>query len=127
MKKRVLLVEDDAPSRELMLDWLKGEGFEAQAASDLASARAAIVQATPDAVLLDVGLGGQNGLDLAAWMRRQAPLVSVPVIAVTGHAMLLDRERILKLGCNDSIFKPVDFSKLRRCLARWLHGVKVAS
>ena len=120
MKKRVLLVEDDAASREMMLDWLMQEGFEAQAASDLASARLALTQAVPDAVLLDVGLGGQNGLDLAAWMRRQLPLVRTPVIVVTAHAMIAERELILKAGCSEYIPKPVDFKLLRACLDRWV-------
>jgi DNA-binding response OmpR family regulator len=127
MKKRVLLVEDDAASCEMMLDWLMLEGFEVQAASDLASARAALTQAVPDVVLLDVGLGGQSGLDLAAWMRRRATLEFIPVIAVTAHAMLADRELMLKAGCNDYLSKPVDFSQLRSRLARWLHAVKEAS
>jgi DNA-binding response OmpR family regulator len=120
MKKHVLLVEDDAPSREMMLDWLMQEGFEVRAAGDLASARAALMQAVPDAVLLDVGLGGQSGLDLAAWMRQQMGLAHTPVIAVTAHAMIADRELILKAGCSEFISKPVDFKLLRACLDRWV-------
>ncbi len=120
MKKRVLLVENDAVSRELLFEWLAREGFDVQAVTSLDSARAALTQATPNAVLLDIGLGTQNGLDLAAWMRRQAPLAHVPVIAVTAHAMVADREFILKAGCNDYVPKPVDFNRLRESLQRWL-------
>ncbi|MBI1738006.1 MAG: response regulator [Acidobacteria bacterium] len=118
MKRRVLLVEDDAASRETMLDWLMQEGFEVQAASDLISARAALLQAVPDVVLLDVGLGGQSGLDLAAWMRRKVPLVCTPVIAVTAHAMIAERELILRAGCSEYIPKPMDF----KLLPAWIVG-----
>jgi DNA-binding response OmpR family regulator len=126
MKKRVLLVEDDLASRELMSDWLAREGYEGQAVSDLASARAALARDLPDAVLLDIGLGDQNGLDLAAWMRRQNRLVRIPVIAVTAHAMASDREFILKHGCNDYVPKPVDFARLRKCLQRLLYPAEPA-
>ena len=126
MKKRVLLVEDHAASREMMLDWLTLEGYEAQAASDLDSARAALLQGVPDAVLLDVGLGAQNGLDLPAWMRQRAELAGVPIIAVTAFAMVTDRDFIFTAGCDDSIPKPVDFSQLRSRLARWLRALKEA-
>lgn len=126
MKRRILLVEDDEASREMLFDWLVREGFEAQAVSNLAAARVALAQAAPSAVLLDIGLGAQNGLDLAAWMRRQAPLMRVPVIAVTAHAMIADREFILKAGCNDFIPKPVDFARLRKCLQRWVHATDLA-
>lgn len=126
MKQRILLVEDDPASRELLFDWLVREGFEAQAVGDLSSAKSALAQALPHAVLLDIGLGGQNGLNLAAWMRQQPPLMSVPVIAVTAHAMAADREFILKSGCNDFIPKPVDFARLRKCLQRWLNSADPA-
>lgn len=51
----------------------------------------------------------------------------MPVIAVTAHAMVTDRDFIFNAGCNDFIPKPVDFSQLRSRLARWLNGVKEAS
>ena len=50
----------------------------------------------PDVVLLDINLGAENGLDLVAWMRRKACLDSVPVIAVTAHALATEQERILR-------------------------------
>ena len=65
-------------------------------------------------------LAGQNGLELAVWMRPQAPLCTVPVIAITAHAMLIDRERILTAGCHDYVPKPVDFNRLRKSLQRWV-------
>jgi two-component system cell cycle response regulator DivK len=125
MKKRVLLVENDAASRELLSDWLTREGYEAVSADDVTHGKAALVLLTPDAVLLDIGLGEHNGLDLAAWMRQQSRLAGVPVIAVTAHAMTSDREFILKSGCNDYVPKPVDFARLRQCLERWMSAPQV--
>jgi DNA-binding response OmpR family regulator len=126
MKKQILLVEDDVASRELLSEWLTREGYDALASSNLASARAILLRAAPDAVLLDVGLGAESGLDLASWMRKRVELARVPVIAVTAHAMVTDRDFIFKAGCNDCVSKPVDFSQLRSCLARWLNPADLA-
>jgi len=50
-------------------------------------------------VLLDINLGAENGVDLLAWMHRKASLDSIPVIAVTAHALVTEQERILQAGC----------------------------
>jgi two-component system, sensor histidine kinase and response regulator len=71
-------------------------------------------------VLLDVKLGAQDGLELAAWIRRDPKLQGIPVIAVTAHAMMTDLERVLRAGCNACVSKPVDFRQLRNELDRWL-------
>jgi len=71
-------------------------------------------------VLLDVQLGADDGLSLAAWLRQQPALRDIPVIAVTAHAMVTERERILQAGCNACVSKPVDFKLLREHLERWL-------
>lgn len=80
MKKQILLVEDDAASRELLSDWLTREGYDAQATSNLDSARALLLRAAPDVVLLDIGLGAESGLDLAIWMRQQKKLTRTYLI-----------------------------------------------
>lgn len=117
MKYRVLIVEDNPPSRELLSDWLDLEGFEAIAAANLEQAHAAFADAPPDAVLLDVQLGTEDGLSLAKWIRGHQLFRNIPVIAVTAHAMVTDQERVLQVGCNACVSKPVDFQLLRRHLA----------
>lgn len=116
----VLVVEDNGPNRELMFDWLSGEGYEAFVVPDLASGFAALETMQPHAVLLDVQLGPEDGLALARWMRQHPRLQHVPVIAVTAHAMIAEQERILQSGCNACVSKPVDFDQLREQLRRWL-------
>jgi len=74
----------------------------------------------PDVVLLDINLGGENGLDLVAWMRRKARLDNIPVIAITAHALATEQERILKAGCVACLSKPIDFKDLRGRLQHWL-------
>ncbi len=120
MSAGILVVEDDQLSRELLCDWLEMEGYEVRDAADLKSAFREIQCRPPDLVLLDVKLGGDDGLDLASWLRRQPAFSPIPVIAVTAHAMVTERERILEAGCNAWVAKPVDFRLLRETMRHWL-------
>ncbi|MGC1686350.1 MAG: response regulator [Candidatus Acidiferrales bacterium] len=120
MKHRILVVEDNALNRELLCDWLDAEGYEPVLAEDLKSAFAAMEQNPPNIVLLDIQLGADDGLALVAWMRKQLSLCTIPVIAVTAHAMVVDQKRVLMAGCNSCISKPVDFKVLSGQLSKWL-------
>ena len=120
MNHRILVVEDNPLNRELLCDWLEAEGHEVLSAEDLAAAIRTLKEQQPDAVLLDVQLGDEDGLSLAAWMRRQPRLCRVPVIAVTAHAMVTEHQRFLQAGCNACVSKPVNFKLLGEQLERWL-------
>jgi CheY-like chemotaxis protein len=123
MKPRILVVEDNRASRELLCDWLEVEGYAVESATRLEEAIGVVEANPPDAVLLDVQLGPDDGLALVQWMRGRANLQHIPVIAVTARAMLADQERILRAGCNAALAKPVDFRLLRERLQRWLGHV----
>ncbi len=120
MKPRILVVEDNPLNRELLCEWLDAEGYEVVSAGDLKTGFEAVEKEHPHVVLLDVQLGADDGLSLAAWLRQQPALRDIPVIAVTAHAMVTERERILQAGCNACVSKPVDFNLLREQLQRWL-------
>jgi two-component system cell cycle response regulator DivK len=120
VKQRILVVEDNPLSRELLCDWLELEGYEILTAADLKTAMAEVGAQRPDAVLLDVQLGEDDGLALARWMREEPDLRPIPVIAVTAHAMMTEQARMLQAGCAACISKPVDFKLLRHHLRRWL-------
>ncbi len=117
---RILVVEDNQLSRELLCDWLEAENYDVASATTLEQAFAAIQEMPPDAVLLDVQLGDQDGLSIASWIRKQTSLSHIPVIAVTAHAMVTEQERIYVAGCNACVSKPVDFKLLRLQLEQWL-------
>lgn len=124
MKHYILVVEDNPLNRELLCDWLEAEGYEVSSAEDLTSAMRSIEGRQPEAVLLDVQIGNEDGLSLAAWMRKQPRFCGTPVIAVTAHAMVTEQERFLQAGCNACISKPINFQILSRELEHWLHEVK---
>jgi len=120
MGQRILVVEDNQPNRELLCDWLEMEEFDVSSAVDLAGATALIRDNPPHVILLDVQLGSEDGLDLASWIRRDPEFRSIPVIAVTAHAMVTDQERVLRAGCNTCVSKPIDFKALDREIRWWL-------
>lgn len=125
MRTRILVVEDNAFSREMLCDWLELQGYLADSATCLDEAFAAIERSRPSAVLLDVQLGAEDGLALAAWLRKDKELFYLPVIAVTAHAMVTEQDRMIQAGCNVCISKPVDFDSLREQLKRWLRVAAV--
>jgi two-component system, cell cycle response regulator DivK len=127
MKHRVLVVEDNPFGREMLCDWLDLNGFEAEPASNLRDAFAAVRREQPEVVLLDVQLGNDDGLSLAAWMRQDESLCHVPVIAVTAHAMVAEQERMMQAGCNACISKPIEFGLLESQLRKWLAATSADS
>jgi CheY-like chemotaxis protein len=126
LKRCILVVEDNQLNRELLRDWLEVEAYEVWSAADLKASYEVLAKRLPDAVLLDINLGKDDGLDLVAWMRQKPEMREVPVIAVTAHAMTAERERILNAGCNACLSKPIDFRLLGEELNRRLQGSKTS-
>jgi two-component system cell cycle response regulator DivK len=126
LKHCILVVEDNQLNRELLRDWLEVEGYDVWSAVDLKACYEVFSKRLPDAVLLDINLGSENGLDLLAWMRQKPELSEIPVIAVTAHAMAAERERILNAGCKACFSKPIEFQLLREEVTRWLQDSKTS-
>jgi two-component system, cell cycle response regulator DivK len=124
LKRGILVVEDNQLNRELLCDWLEVEGYEVWSATDLKSSYEVFSKRLPDAVLLDINLGKDNGLDLVAWIRQKPETREIPVIGVTAHALVEEQERILEAGCGACLSKPIDFRLLREELNRWLRDLK---
>jgi len=126
LKHCILVVEDNQLNRELLCDWLEVEGYEVWSAADLTASYDVFVKRIPDAVLLDINLGKDNGLDLLAWMLEKPETREIPVIAVTAHALVTEQEGILQAGCRACLSKPIDFKRLREELNRWLQESKTS-
>jgi len=85
---RVLVVEDDPDVRGMIVEYLSGHGFDMAQAENGAAMRAAITARVPDAVLLDVNLGGEDGISLARWLRERH---DIGIIMVTAAGEVVDR------------------------------------
>src|SRR5262249_50583575 len=116
MSHTLLVVEDNMLNRELLCDWLETEGFKTMTATTLDEAFSSFESNAPHGVLLDVQLGPEDGLVLASWARNDPRFRSLPIIAVTAHAMVTDQHRVMQAGCNACVSKPIDFAQLRRHL-----------
>jgi DNA-binding response OmpR family regulator len=110
--KRVLVVDDEPKIVEVVGDYLRSAGFSVTTAADGHGAVAAALAEPPDLVVLDLGLPGLDGLDVARELRRAS---SVPIIMLTARGTETDRVLGLELGADDYLVKP--FSP-RELLAR---------
>ncbi|MBY4893871.1 response regulator transcription factor [Rhodobacteraceae bacterium N5(2021)] len=110
--RHILIVEDDPKIRSLLRACFEGEGATVAEATDLKAATQAFAEQMPDLVTLDIGLDGDNGLDIARELRRTH---DTPIIMVTGKADVIDRIVGLELGADDYITKPFH---VREMLAR---------
>ena len=126
MKQNILVVEDNQLNRELLCDWLEMEGYEVWFAANLKTSYEVLAKRLPNAVLLDINLGAENGLDLVAWMQQKPALGEIPVIAVTAHALVTAQQQILQAGCRACLSKPINFEELREQLNRWMQDLTVS-
>jgi two-component system, sensor histidine kinase and response regulator len=119
--KKVLLVEDNEINREVARELLTIAGLEVTEAHNGYAALDAIAMQRFDVVLMDVQMPELDGVETVKAIRAQEHLQSLPVIAMTAHAMLGDRERFLDCGMSDYIAKPIDEEQLLTVLGRWIH------
>ncbi len=108
---KVLLVEDHEALWDILSRRLRRHGFEVVLAHDGQSALDQVAAEAPDVVLLDMDLPVMDGWTVARTLRGEAD-ASVPIIALTAHAMAGDRAKALAAGCDDYHAKPVDFPRL---------------
>jgi hypothetical protein len=118
----ILVVEDDSDTQLLMRALLKNS-YRVIAASSPEDVRRQIASehVTIDAILMDLGLSGpEDGLMLTRSLRERERFRITPIIALTGHTMVVDRASALAAGCNDFIAKPFDRATLLTALERLL-------
>lgn len=114
---RVLLVEDNADGARSLAELLSLDGHEVHVASDGPSGLEAARELLPDAVVLDVGLPGFDGYELARRLRAEPPLANVLLIALSGWAGREDRARSQESGIDHHLVKPAGVSRLGELLA----------
>jgi len=102
-RKRIFLVDDDARLRKLLVKFLGEHGFELHEFPDGRDVAAAIAMERPDAVILDIMLPGESGLEILGRIRKESP---VPVIMLTARGEDEDRILGLELGSDDYLPKP---------------------
>jgi CheY-like chemotaxis protein len=118
--RRVLLVEDNEINREVARELLTMAGLTVVEAHNGYQALDRLAAEQFDVVLMDVQMPELDGVETVKAIRAQERLRSLPVIAMTAHAMLGDRERFLDCGMSDYVAKPIEEDQLLGVLARWI-------
>jgi two-component system, cell cycle response regulator DivK len=109
---KILLVEDNELNRDMLSRRLERRGYQIVLAVDGKEGVEKAASEHPDVVLMDMDLPVVDGWDATRMLRADPRTAGIPVIALTAHALVQDRERALLAGCNAYQSKPVDFAEL---------------
>jgi CheY-like chemotaxis protein len=109
---RILIVEDNEMNRDMLSRRLERRGYQVILAMDGRRGLAVARSESPDLILMDMSLPEIDGWEVARRLKSDDTTRSIPVIALTAHAMTSDRQKALEAGCDDYDTKPVEFERL---------------
>jgi CheY-like chemotaxis protein len=126
---KILLVEDNEMNRDMLGRRLQRQGFTMCFAVDGPSGVTLASEEMPDLILMDVALGDMDGWEATRRIKANPKTATIPIIALTAHALASDRETSVKVGCSEYDTKPIDMprllGKIHHCLG--LRPVAAAS
>lgn len=111
--QRVLVVDDEAPCADMLVELFSSEGFDVEVAADGEAALVAMEESAPDIVLLDIGLPGIDGIEVCRSIKQNALTRLTPVVLVTGFRGRELRIAGIDAGADDFVSKPFDADELR--------------
>ena len=121
--RKIAVVDDNADNRLIIRTILEDQYEIIEFASGI-EAIEGLKKKKPDVVILDISLPEMDGTEILRRLREDVELNNLPVIALTAHAMVGDREKYLAAGFNDYIAKPIlDMNVLFATIQRWEHSV----
>jgi len=109
---KILLVEDNEMNRDMLSRRLLRHGYDVSTAEDGEQALLKVKLEKPDLVLMDLSIPIIDGWEDTRRIKDDPETHHIPVIALTAHALIEDREKALSAGCDDYEIKPIDFPKL---------------
>ena len=120
MKEKILIVEDNPPNMRLMEMTLRLKGYKMLQAIDGEEALNMAIREKPDLIIMDLNLPKVSGLEVTKRLRQMPAFNHTPIIAVTAHAMKGDKEKIIEVGCDAYLPKPINTHQLPRVVADML-------
>jgi CheY-like chemotaxis protein len=117
---KILLVEDNEMNRDMLSRRLQRKGFTVEMAVDGKQGVEMALQGAYDLILMDMSLPEIDGWEATRRVREAPQTRSIPIIALTAHAMSGDREKAMAAGCNDYDTKPVELERLLAKIAALL-------
>jgi two-component system CheB/CheR fusion protein len=112
----VVVVEDNPDNRDMLCELLRYAGFTCHTADDGPAGLALVREVRPDVVIIDVGLPGMNGFDLARALRKDPTFAETYLIALTGYGQKADRQKAFEAGFDEHLVKPLQPDLLMRLL-----------
>ncbi|MCJ8322276.1 MAG: response regulator [Rhizobiales bacterium] len=125
MSKTILIVEDNELNMKLFNDLLESKGYNIVQTDNGLNAVELVRTHMPDLILMDIQLPEVSGLEVTKWLKADANLAHIPVIAVTAFAMKGDEEKILQGGCEAYISKPISIGKFLATIESFIEKDKV--
>jgi CheY-like chemotaxis protein len=116
----LLLIEDNDMNRDMLARRLTRRGYTVVQAIDGHQGIDMARTIQPDLILMDLSLPVLDGWEATRQLRARSETATIPIIALTAHALTGERERSLEAGCNDYETKPIDFARLLDKIARLL-------
>jgi two-component system, cell cycle response regulator DivK len=119
-RRRILVVEDNPDNMTLIVDVLTSLNYEVLQATDGQRGVEIVDEERPDLVLMDLSLPKMDGWTATRTLKAEHDLKEIPIIALTAHAMVGDRERAMEAGCDDYVSKPINLQELATKLKKFL-------
>ncbi len=120
-KKRVLVVEDNMDTYELVRFILEKRGYETFLAMNGRDGVNAAIKQKPDLIIMDLSMPQMDGWTATKIIKEDPSTLSIPLIALTAHALPSDRKRAMDAGCNEYITKPMDIEELVEAVEEWIN------
>lgn len=111
---KILLVEDNEMNRDMLSKRLARKGYDVISAQDGEQGHSLACSEAPDVILMDVSLPLMNGWDVTRLLKSNERTRRIPIIALTAHALVTDRNTAMDAGCDDYDTKPIDFARLEK-------------
>ena len=119
-QKLVLIVEDNDLNMKLFRDLLEAHGYRTIHTRDGINVLPMARQERPDLILMDIQLPEVSGIEITKWLKNDAELRAIPVVAVTAFAMKGDEEKIRAGGCEDYLSKPIVIDRFIAMVKKYL-------
>jgi CheY-like chemotaxis protein len=120
--RRILLVEDNELNRDMLSRRLVRRGYQVEIAVDGREGLSMAGASSPDLILLDLSLPEMDGWEVLRHLKEDPKMKNIPVVALTAHALVSDRNRALEAGFDDYDIKPVEMPRLLRKLETLLNS-----
>jgi two-component system cell cycle response regulator DivK len=123
---KILLIEDDETNIDMLSRRLQSKGYHVVAALDGRQGHSLARSENPDLILMDISLPTMDGWEVSRLLKASQATRHIPIIALTAHALITDREKAREVGCDEYETKPIEFGRLSRKIDNLLLDKKLA-